>query len=197
MITVLMIINLEEDYMKKNKFWKITLILLVVVFTTISLRSVLFASYIVDGKSMEPTLHDGNLLMVNKVIYNLTEADRFDVIVFHANEQEDYVKRVIGLPGDKIEYKNDKLYINDKYMKEKFLESYVKASNARPFTDNFTLEETTGETTVPEGKIFVMGDNRQDSLDSRSFGFISTEQLVGKVDAMYWPISEMSLSLGK
>jgi signal peptidase I len=183
--------------MKKNKFWKITLILLVVAFSAILLRPVLFASYIVDGKSMEPTLHDGNLLMVNKVIYNVAEADRFDVIVFHANKQEDYVKRVIGLPGDQIEYKNDKLYINGTYMEEEFLESYVSASNVRPFTDDFTLEEVTGATTVPEGELFVMGDNRQDSLDSRSFGFVSTEQLVGKVDAMYWPISEMSLSLGK
>ncbi|RDW19922.1 signal peptidase I [Oceanobacillus chungangensis] len=183
--------------MKKNKIWKITLVLLVVVFTVISLRPILFASYIVDGKSMEPTLHDGNLLMVNKVIYNLAEADRFDVIVFHANKREDYVKRVIGLPGDQIEYKNDKLYINGKYMEEEFLKFHAKASNTRPFTENFTLEEITGETTVPDGQLFVMGDNRQDSLDSRSFGFVSIEQLVGKVDAMYWPISEMSLGLGK
>ncbi|RDW18234.1 signal peptidase I [Oceanobacillus arenosus] len=183
--------------MKKNKFWKVTLIFVLVLLAAFSLRPVLFASYIVDGRSMEPTLHDGNLLMVNKVIYNLAQADRFDVVVFHANKQEDYVKRVIGLPGDKITYKSDKLYVNGKYIEEGFLDTYVQASDTKPFTDNFTLKELTGETIVPEGKLFVMGDNRKDSLDSRSFGFISSEQLVGKVDAMYWPISQMSLSLGK
>ncbi|MFD2630330.1 signal peptidase I [Oceanobacillus kapialis] len=183
--------------MKKWRLRKLIPVILILAVLLIGLRSLLFASYVVDGESMQPTLYDGNLLMVNKVIYDLTQAERFDVIVFHANEEEDYVKRVIGLPGDTISYKNDKLYVNGKYVEEPFLEPYVEASDSKPFTSNFTLEETTGEKKVPEGKLFVMGDNRQDSLDSRSFGFISTEQLVGKVDIKYWPLNQTSLSLGK
>ncbi len=175
--------------MMKMKYLRIILVILFAIGIAYLSRSFLFASYIVDGESMEPTLENRDLLMVNKVIYHLKDVDQFDVIVFHANKQEDYVKRVIGVPGDKIAYQNDKLYVNGEYVEESFLHAFVKASNASPHTKDFNLEETTGETKVPEGKLFVMGDNREDSLDSRAFGFISTEQIVGKVGIRYWPLS--------
>ena len=76
------------------------------------LRFFVFSNYMVEGKSMMPTLQSGNLLIVNKIRYESAPIHRFDVVVFHANQKEDYVKRVIGLPGDRIEYKNDVLYIN-------------------------------------------------------------------------------------
>ncbi|WP_067729763.1 signal peptidase I [Oceanobacillus damuensis] len=183
--------------MKKYNYRRLIPIVVLAVVLAVILRSTLFASYVVDGESMEPTLYDGNLLMVNKIVYDLKNVDRFDVIVFHANEEDDYVKRVIGLPGDEIEYKNDQLYVNGEHVKEDFLDAYVQASDSRPFTTNFSLEQTTGEEKVPEGHLFVMGDNRQDSLDSRSFGFISIDQLVGKVDVKYWPLSQTKLSFGK
>ena len=183
--------------MKKLNYRRIIPVIFFAIVLALIFRSVLFANYVVDGESMEPTLYDGNLMMVNKVIYNLEEVDRFDVIVFHANKKEDYVKRIVGLPGDKIEYKDDKLYVNDDYVEEEFLESYAEASGKEPFTENFTLKEKTGEERVPEGKLFVMGDNRADSLDSRSFGFISTEQIVGKVGIKYWPLTKASVTLGK
>ncbi|MFC3040658.1 signal peptidase I [Virgibacillus xinjiangensis] len=183
--------------MKKLNYRKLVPVVIFAVGVALIFRSALFASYVVDGESMEPTLYDGNLLMVNKVIYDITDVDRFDVIVFHANPEEDYVKRVIGLPGDEIEYKDDKLYVNGEYKEEKFLEPYAAQSEAEPFTEDFTLEEVTGEKKVPEGEIFVMGDNRQDSLDSRSFGFVSESTLVGKVGVKYWPLSQADLTLGK
>ncbi|CDQ40683.1 MULTISPECIES: signal peptidase I [Virgibacillus] len=184
--------------MKKIKYRKVVPVILLGVILAIVFRTAIFASYVVDGESMEPTLNDGNLLMVNKVVYDLADVDRFDVIVFHANKQEDYVKRVIGIPGDEIEYRDDKLYINGKYVEEEFLNDYAKATTGeKPYTENFNLKEVTGKKTVPNGKLFVMGDNRGDSLDSRSFGFISQTQLVGKVDVKYWPLSQASLSLGK
>ncbi|MBJ8206551.1 signal peptidase I, partial [Bacillus cereus] len=74
-------------------------------------RTFFFSTYVVEGKSMMPTLQDGNMLVVNKVSYQVGDLNRFDVVVFHANKKEDYVKRIIGLPGDHIEYKQDKLYI--------------------------------------------------------------------------------------
>ncbi|MFC4024498.1 signal peptidase I [Oceanobacillus longus] len=183
--------------MKKYNYRRLIPIVILAVVLAVILRSTIFASYVVDGESMEPTLYDGNLLMVNKIVYDLTDIDRFDVIVFHANEEDDYVKRVIGLPDDEIEYKNDQLFVNGELVEEKFLNAYVQASDSKPFTNNFTLMETTGAKKVPENKLFVMGDNRQDSLDSRSFGFISTEQIVGKVDVKYWPLSQTKLSFGK
>ncbi|MEC5423667.1 signal peptidase I [Virgibacillus sp. C22-A2] len=180
--------------MKKFNLRKLIPVILLAVVLAMFFRSFLFASYVVDGESMEPTLYDGNLLMVNKVIYDLKEVDRFDVIVFHANTEDDYVKRVIGLPGDQIEYKDDKLYVNGEYVEEEFIASFVLANDTEPYTNSFTLEKITGKKEVPEGKLFVMGDNRTASLDSRSFGFISADQLVGKVGIQYWPISQVRLT---
>ncbi|WP_164215039.1 signal peptidase I [Virgibacillus sp. YIM 98842] len=183
--------------MKKINYPRLVLVIGFALVLAFILRAAIFANYSVVGESMQPTLNDGNLLIVNKVIYDLQEAERFDVVVFHANEQDDYVKRVIGTPGDRIEYRNDKLYVNGEYVEEEFLESYKLASSSVPFTEDFTLEELTGETEVPDGKLFVLGDNRQDSLDSRSFGFIDQETVVGKVGMTYWPLPKASLTLGK
>lgn len=182
--------------MKKSYFRKIIPVILVAVVLAIMFRSWFFASYVVNGESMEPTLYDGNLLMVNKIVYNLTDIDRFDIIVFHANEQNDYVKRVIGLPGDEIIYDDNKLYINGEHVQEKFLEPFKEGTASKPYTEDFTLEGITGSAKVPDGKLFVMGDNRMASLDSRDIGFIEVDQLVGKVDIKYWPFSEMQLSFG-
>ncbi|MFC2949962.1 signal peptidase I [Virgibacillus sediminis] len=183
--------------MKNTNYRRLIMVAVFALGAVLVFRSSLFASYVVDGESMEPTLYDGNLMMVNKVIYDVTDIERFDVIVFHANPEEDYVKRVIGLPGDQIEYKDDKLYVNGNYIEEEFLEPYAKQSEAEPFTEDFTLEEVTGENRVPEGKLFVLGDNRQDSLDSRSFGFVPQDALVGKVGVKYWPLTQADLTLGK
>lgn len=176
----------------KKNVWRILRTIVVAVILALLFRSYLFASYVVDGKSMEPTLYDGNLLMVNKMAYNIHDINRFDVIVFHANEEEDYVKRVIGIPGDTIEYKNDTLYINGEATEEEYLQTF-KEESEKPLTEDFTLEEVTDEAKVPEGKLFVLGDNRQDSLDSRYFGFVPIESVVGKVDVRYWPVSQSAL----
>ncbi|RCW69701.1 signal peptidase I [Saliterribacillus persicus] len=177
--------------MKKRKIWIFLRVVAIAFLIAFFFRFYLFASYIVDGKSMEPTLYDGNLLMVNKMIYDFQDVDRFDVIVFHANSKEDYVKRVIGKAGDEIEYKDDRLYINDKAVEEKYLEAF-RDSARLPLTKDFTLEELTGESSVPKGKLFVLGDNRHKSMDSRSFGFIDANEIVGKVDIRYWPMSELN-----
>ncbi|WP_082234690.1 signal peptidase I [Halobacillus massiliensis] len=155
-------------------------------------KTYLFASYIVDGESMEPTLYDGNLLMVNKLIYDWRDIGHSDVIIFHANPKEDYVKRVIGTPGDTIKFEDDQLYVNGEPVKEPYLES-LRPDDGQPFTEDFSLEEVTDEKVVPEGHLFVMGDNRRDSLDSRSFGFVSKEQIVGKVDMRYYPFSQVAV----
>lgn len=177
--------------MKNTWRWLRTILFAIVL--ALAFRSFLFASYIVDGKSMEPTLSDGNLLMVNKVLYDWQDVNHGDVIVFHANENEDYVKRVIGLPGDTIEYKNDTLYLNGKKVEEPYLDPYRK-NDGKPLTRDFTLEEITGGVKeVPEGRIFVLGDNRRESLDSRYFGFVPIETIVGKVDVRYWPINQLAL----
>ncbi|RHW43589.1 signal peptidase I [Neobacillus notoginsengisoli] len=160
----------------------------------ILIRSFVFANYVVEGESMMPTLKDGNKLVVNKIGYHIGNLDRFDVVVFHANKREDYVKRIIGLPGDKIEYRDDRLFINGREFDEPYLEVYRQRTPAISLTGAFTLEELTGEKTVPEGKLFVMGDNRLESWDSRHFGFISSKEVVGKVNLLYWPIKDVAFS---
>jgi signal peptidase I len=167
--------------------------LAIAVIIAIVIRSFIFTNYIVEGQSMMPTLQDGNRLIVNKIDYDITKPHRFDIIVFHATPTDDYVKRVIGLPGDSIEYKNDVLYINGKKVDEPYLKPYKEQLVSGLLTENFTLKDITGVDRVPKGKVFVMGDNRRNSVDSRRFGFVDMNQIVGKVDLRYWPISEFNM----
>ncbi len=179
---------MKEEIKREGLEWIKALGIGLIIFIVI--RTFLFSNYVVEGESMMPTLQDGNKLVVNKIGYQIGELHRFDVVVFHANEKEDYVKRIIGLPGDKIEYKNDKLYINGDYYPEPYLDKYKKQYIGSKLTGDFTLKEITEKQTVPKGKIFVLGDNRRGSMDSRYFGFVNKEQVVGKVDLRYWPLQE-------
>lgn len=159
--------------------------IVIALLLVILVRTFFISSYVVKGSSMLPTLEDGNKLIVNKLVYRIGDLERFDVIVFHATEQDDYVKRIIGLPGDTVEYTNGQLYINGKLHEEKYLEDF-RAAGA----------DETGEfkVFVPEGKLFVLGDNRKDSRDSRDFGFVDIDNVVGKVNLRYWPLNEIKVS---
>lgn len=183
---------MKEEIKQEGMEWLKAFAIGIIIFAFI--RTFFFSNYVVEGESMMPTLEDGNKLVVNKIGYQIGDFNRFDVIVFHANKEEDYVKRLIGLPGDKIEYKDDRLYINGKKYNEPFLEKYRKKTLGGRLTGDFTLEEITGKKVVPKGKLFVLGDNRLGSWDSRHFGFISVEQVVGKVNLRYWPIEEMEIT---
>lgn len=179
--------------MKKESFAWLKAIGVGVVIA-VFLKTFFISNYVVEGESMLPTLEDGNKLIINKMEYQISDFERFDVIVFHANEKEDYVKRVIGLPGEKIEYRDDQLFINDKKVAEPYLKPWKEQFAGRKFTEDFTLYEKTGFEKVPEGMLFVLGDNRLKSEDSRRFGFISVDQVVGKVNLRYWPITELDIS---
>ncbi|MDE3838159.1 signal peptidase I [Bacillus methanolicus] len=183
---------MKEEIKKEGLEWLKAFAIGMIIFAFI--RTFFFSNYIVEGESMKPTLKDGNKLVVNKIGYQIGELQRFDVIVFHANKKEDFVKRIIGLPGDKVEYRNDQLYINDKKMDEPYLDIYRKQVPGGRITGDFTLEELTGEEKVPPGKLFVLGDNRLGSWDSRQFGFIAIDQVVGKVNVRYWPLNEFDVS---
>lgn len=183
---------MKEEIKKEGIEWLKAFAIGIIIFAFI--RMFFFSNYVVEGESMMPTLQDGNKLVVNKIGYQIGELDRFDVIVFHANEEEDYVKRLIGLPGDRIEYRDDQLYINGTKYDEPYLEKYRKQVFGGKLTGNFTLMELTGKETVPKDKIFVLGDNRLGSRDSREFGFVSVDQVVGKVNFRYWPMEEIAVS---
>ncbi|MBM7647151.1 signal peptidase I [Bacillus ectoiniformans] len=172
----------------KSEFWEWTKALLIAVGLAAVIRYFIFAPIVVDGLSMMPTLQNGDRMVVNKI----GDPERFDIVVFHAPENKDYIKRVIGLPGDTVEYKNDKLYVNGKYYEEPYLDEY-KSQQDGPLTSDFTLEEITGQKTVPEGEIFVLGDNRLFSKDGRHIGTIKMDEVVGDTSIVYWPFDKIRI----
>lgn len=154
------------------------------------IKHYLFAPYIVEGQSMQPNLQEQNKLVVNK-LSQFTDFNRFDIIVFNAPDADArYVKRVIGLPGDTVRMKDDVLYVNGKAYKESYLNK-SEGYGALPYTGDFTLEELTGYKKVPKGSVFVLGDNRTISKDSRYFGMLPKENIIGKAVLRIWPFTEV------
>ncbi|GAB7388119.1 signal peptidase I [Bacillaceae bacterium] len=170
----------------KNEIWEWVKALAIAIVLAFIIRTFLFAPFVVDGTSMMPTLHDGERLIVNKLIYLLGEPERGNIIVFKATEDRDYIKRVIAVGGETVEMKDDQLYINGKPVDEPYLEEYKKQAHAegRLLTNDF------GPVKVPEGEIFVMGDNRENSKDSRVIGTIPLEKVIGRADVVFWPLSD-------
>lgn len=149
--------------------------------SAILLKNLIFVEYKVEGVSMQPTYEEGRLLSINKLERYFTSIKRFDIVVFYPPKSDEiYVKRVIGLPGDEIYYKDDQLYVNNKAMNEPFLPSNGK-SNVTKLTGNFSLKDITDKTKIPKGYIFVIGDNRLQSRDSRHFGLVKLDDVIGTV----------------
>ena len=143
--------------------------------------------FTVSGASMYPTLHNGDRMVLSKV----GDIHRFDVVILKApDENVEYIKRVIGMPGDTIEMKSGVLYINGKKVDQPFINTEALAKQT-VFMDNFTLESLTGESKVPEGKYFVLGDNRGVSKDSRMIGFIDRSAIEGKAVFTIWPFGRI------
>ena len=143
--------------------------------------------FTVSGQSMYPTLHNNDRMLMSK----LGDINRFDVVVLHAPDQDkEYIKRVIGMPGDTVEVKEGKLYINGQPVEQPFINKEILV-NKTVYIDDFTLQELTGESKVPEGKYFVMGDNRGVSRDSRMIGFIDRTAIEGKAVFTIWPYNRI------
>lgn len=176
---------------KKNEVWEWLKALLIAFGLAAIIRVFLFTPILVDGVSMEPTLEHGDRMIVNKIGYTIGKPDRFDIVVFHASEQKDYIKRVIGLPGDTIEYRDDVLYINGEAYDEPYLEEYKAQVTDGPLTEDFVLEEKIQSSTVPEGHVFVLGDNRRKSMDSRHIGTIAIDEIIGSTNVVFWPMKDI------
>ena len=155
-----------------------TVVLALVLFLVINL---LTARVRVDGPSMEPSYQHNNRVVVSKVSYWFGDIERGDVIVFPAppNPNEDYIKRVIGLPGDVIKVENGSVLVNGETINEPYI-------NAPPISNM-------RETQVPEDMVFVMGDNRNVSSDSRSWGPLLIDDIIGKAVFVYWPLGEIGV----
>lgn len=171
--------------------------IVVALLLALVIRAFFLQIFFVPSGSMEPTLV-GSLdpfiadrVAVNKVIYHFRQPQRFDVVVFRAVpavsvDKKDLIKRLIGLPGDKIELKKGVLYVNDK----RVLETHPVNNEYRDLT---SLPATFGPVYVPKDEFFVMGDNRPDSYDSRYWGFVPKNDLIGQAFMRIWPLSKISL----
>lgn len=162
----------------------ITFVIIIVIFTFI------VAFHPIAGNSMVPTLEEGNIVVVNKFYKHLFDLKRNQIVIVK-KDSKTYIKRVIGLPGENIYFKNNTLYINDKGFKEEFLANDVT-------TYDYKLTDYCGEELCKDGKIpkdyyFVLGDNRNDSKDSRSvsFGLVHKDEIEGLVIFKIWPIKDV------
>lgn len=182
-----------ETTKKKNEIWEWAKAILIAFSIAAIIRFFLFTPIVVDGESMMPTLHHGDRMVVNKIGYELGTPDRFEIVVFHAPEQKNYIKRIVGLPGDHVAYKNDQLYINGNTVSEPHLKEFKEQISEGTLTEDFTLEELTQLTEIPEGYYFVMGDNRRYSKDSRHIGLVSEEDIIGTTNLVFWPFQDISI----
>jgi signal peptidase I len=165
------------------EFWYLWLervVVLIALYTLINLATVRF---VVEGLSMQPYFESGQFLIISRAHYNLGEPQRGDIIVFHLplNKERDFIKRIIGLPSEAIEIRDTQIYVDGKLLIEPYLNEPCIAENC---SDGFWQ--------LAAGQYFVMGDNRNYSSDSRTFGAISREFIVGNVMIRYWPVSDLT-----
>ena len=173
---------MDQVYSEIFSWLKSILFAIVIVFV---MRQFVFSPSIVYGESMEPTFANNDRIIVSKI----SDVERFDIIVFNAPDGEEYyIKRVIGIPGDSIMMKDGILYINGEPYDEPYLQK--ESVFADHVTGDFTLEQLTGEKRVPEDSYFVLGDNRLHSKDSRVFGFVHKDLVIGEVKFRFYPFSD-------
>lgn len=154
----------------------------------------LFQPHQVKGNSMHPNFHNGEFLLTNKITYRFGKPERGDVIVFKAPESEpcaeiecEYIKRIIGVPGDRVKIVNGHVYINGQMLKE----SEYLPSDYQTSSGSFLVEGI--EKIIPEGHFLPLGDNRPQSRDGREFGPVPRESIVGKAWMRYWPLNKFGV----
>lgn len=129
----------------------------------------------VSGSSMEPCLQDGNLLIINELNKTLNHPSRFDIVVYDHPEKGYIVKRLIGLPGETVTYSNNELYVNGNRIEEDFYDNYISYSGGQP---DFTVNTNDFTVTLQNDEYFLLGDNREESYDSRIFGPVKSDRIL-------------------
>lgn len=163
---------------------------LIIIIVVVLIRSYIVTPVIVRGDSMDSTLENGQVLFLSKISYKMHDIKRFDIIVIKDTDGDLIIKRVIGLPGDLVSYKDNKLYINGKKQEDKY---------GIGITDDFNLEDIceinddkcNGK--IPDEMYLALGDNREVSADSRVKGLFKKEQILGKATLRIWPITKVTI----
>ncbi|MDD3048522.1 MAG: signal peptidase I [Bacilli bacterium] len=165
-------------YYEFIEFLKDALKYIVIIAIIILLRIFVLTTTEITGPSMEPNLYEKNIVLVDQLTKNFNGLNRFNVVVIKRSTSY-VVKRIIGLPGEKIKYKDNNLYINGEILKD--------TDKLMGITSNFN------EITIPENEYYVMGDNREDSTDSRVFGTITKKSIVGEPFLTVWPLNKIKI----
>ncbi len=166
---------------KIKKLLKELLPYVIIIIIVILVRTFIITPAVVDGDSMLPNLQNNNVIILNKLDFKLNDIKRFDVVVVNYKDEK-LIKRVIGLPGEHIEYKDNCLYVNGFVTNENFNHKN---------TADYKLEMI-GYLTIPGDKYFVVGDNRTDSTDSRVLGLIDKKDILGSVSYRIFPLNKIS-----
>lgn len=171
-------LTIKEIFKDSLKYIIIILIFLIIFIYVFGLQQIV-------GSSMHSTLENGDLVIISKSHYRFFNVKRGDIVSFLYEDTKYLVKRVIGVPGDRIEIKNNVLYINGEIVEEDYLDNVV--------TNDFSLKDI-GYDIIPDGYYFVMGDNRENSLDSRTIGLVSKKDIIGKAIVRIWPLNKIKLT---
>ncbi len=153
-----------------------TVLLTALIFVVVN---ALTGRFRIEGQSMEPNLHDGEYVLIDKVSYALHSPERGDVIVFLRPNERDFIKRIIGIPGDTVEIRAGQVIVNGKVLDEPYLNQPTRSDMPARM--------------VEAGRYFVLGDNRNNSSDSRSFGSIAAQDIVGRAWLVYWPPADWGI----
>lgn len=174
----------ERKVREKSVIRQYTEAFLIAILLALVIRTFVVQAFKIPSGSMLPTLQIGDHLLVNKFLYWFTDTQRGDVIVFKFPQDEgrDFIKRVIALPGDRVEVRGKQVYVNDKPVQESYAVHLDPSMQENPHSprDNFSPVK------VPAGQLFMMGDNRDYSMDSRFWGFLDIKKIKGKAFIIYW-----------
>jgi len=173
-------LDIKEFLKDTFKYIIFVIIVLVIAIYVVGLQQVV-------GSSMSTTFSNNDIVILDKISYRIINVKRGDVIAFNYADTKYLIKRVIGLPGDTIEFQGNKLYINNSYYSESYLNDDV-------VTEDFSLSDI-GYVKIPDDMYFVLGDNRGDSMDSRdeAVGLVSKKDIIGKVRLRIWPLDRIKI----